>query len=215
MPAERQRSEAGPAVPAGRRRSEPGPAAARIAEDPEAAAREICLRLLTLAPRTRAQLADALQRSGVPDRAAETVLARFTEAGLIDDPAFARAWVESRHYSRGLSRRALSAELRRRGVADGDVQEAVETLDPDQEAATARQLIARKAAATRGQPPEVRVRKLMGVLARKGYGSALAYRVVREALEREGADLAAAVPEPDLSEPDLSGPDPGTALDQL
>ncbi len=151
----------------------------------------------------------------MPDRAAETVLDRFTEAGLIDDPAFARAWVESRHYSRGLSRRALSAELRRRGVADDDVQEAVETLDPDQEAATARQLIARKAAATRGQPPEVRVRKLMGVLARKGYGSALAYRVVREALEREGADLAAAVPEPDLSEPDLSEPDPDTALDQL
>jgi regulatory protein len=193
-------------------------AAARVAEDPEAAAREICLRLLTLSPRTRAQLADALRRRGVPDQAAETVLDRFTEAGLIDDPAFARAWVESRHYSRGLSRRALSAELRRRGVADNDVHEAVETLDPDQEVATARQLIARKAAATRGQPPEVRIRKLMGVLARKGYGSALAYRVVRETLEHEGADLAADVPEPDFSEPDAAGPDgfgpvPDTGLD--
>jgi regulatory protein len=196
-----------------------GRAAARIAEDPEAAAREICLRLLTLAPRTRAQLADALRRRGVPDQAAETVLDRFTEAGLIDDPAFARAWVESRHYSRGLSRRALSAELRRRGVADDDVHEAVETLDSDQEVATARQLIARKAAATRGQPPAVRMRKLMGVLARKGYGSALAYRVVREALEHEGADPAGPdVPEPDFSEPDAAGPDgfgpvPDTGLD--
>jgi regulatory protein len=182
--------------------SGPGPAAARVAEDPEAAAREICLRLLTLAPRTRAQLADALRRRGVPDQAADTVLDRFTEAGLIDDPAFARAWVESRHHSRGLSRRALSAELRRRGVADDDVQEAVETLDPDQEVATARQLVARKAAATRGQPPEARMRKLMGVLARKGYGSALAYRVVRETLEQEGSSLAEDVPEPDFSPPD-------------
>jgi regulatory protein len=192
--------------------------AAEIAEDPEAKARQICLRLLTLAPRTRAQLADALRRRGVPDQSAETVLDRFTEAGLIDDPAFARAWVESRHYSRGLSRRALSAELRRRGVADGDVHEAVETLDPDQEVATARQLIARKAAATRGQPPEARVRKLMGVLARKGYGSALAYRVVRETLEHEGTGLAEDVPEPDFSEPDAGGPDgfgpvPDTGLD--
>jgi hypothetical protein len=47
----------------------------------------------------------------------------------------------------------------------------------------------------------------MGVLARKGYGSALAYRVVRETLEQEGADLAGDIPEPDFSEPDATGPD--------
>ncbi len=169
--------------------------------DPEAAARQICLRLLTIEPRTRAQLADALRRRHIPGPAAETILDRFTEAGLIDDPAFARAWVESRHHGRGLSRRALSAELRRRGVADEDVHEAVELVGPDQEAATARHLIAGKVAATRGQPSAVRVRKLMGVLARKGYGAALAYRVVREALEAEGAQIAEDVTEPD---PDIS-----------
>ena len=173
-------------------------------KDPEAAARAICLRLLTLSPRTRAQLADALRRRHIPGPAAEAVLDRFTEAGLIDDPAFARAWVESRHHGRGLSRRALSAELRRRGVADDDVHEAIELVDPDQEAATARQLIARRVAATRGQPSDARVRKLMGVLARKGYGAALAYRVVREALEAEGA--------PGLDETEIGGefaePDP-------
>jgi len=166
-------------------REAPGPP-----KDPEAAAREICLRLLTFSPRTRAQLADALRRRHIPDPAAEAVLDRFIEAGLIDDPAFARAWVESRHHGRGLSRRALSAELRRRGVADDNVHEAIELVDPDQEAATARQLIARRVAATRGQPFEARVRKLMGVLARKGYGAALAYRVVREALEAERAEQA-------------------------
>jgi len=183
------------------RRGAQAPAAPVAPEDPEAAARQICLRLLTIEPRTRAQLADALRRRRIPGPAAETVLDRFTEAGLIDDPAFARAWVESRHHSRGLSRRALSAELRRRGVADEDVHEAVEMVGPDQEAATARHLIARKAAATRGQPSAVRVRKLMGVLARKGYGAALAYRVVREALEAEGAQIAGDLIEPD---PDIS-----------
>jgi regulatory protein len=142
----------------------------------------------------------------VPDQAAEAVLDRFTEAGLIDDPAFARAWVDSRHYGRGLSRRALSAELRRRGVADDDVHDAIETLDPEQEVATAQQLIGRKVEATRGQPPATRVRKLMGILARKGYSSALAYRVVREALEHEGAELAAEVTEPD---PDADLDQPG------
>jgi regulatory protein len=186
--------------------SSPGPDD-RSGLSTEAAARQVCLRLLTLAPRTRAQLADALWRRHIPDEAAEAVLDRFTEIGLIDDPAFARAWVESRHHGRGLSRRALSSELHRRGVADDDVHEAIELVDDDQEAATARQVIAGKVRATRGQPSATRVRKLMGVLARKGYGAALAYRVVREALEAEGAyaaEIAAEIGEPD---PDIGSED--------
>jgi len=186
--------------------SSPGPDD-RSGLSPEAAARQVCLRLLTLAPRTRAQLAGALRRRHIPDEAAEAVLDRFTEIGLIDDPAFARAWVESRHHGRGLSRRALSSELHRRGVADEDVHEAIELVDDDQEAVMARQVIAGKVRATRGQPSATRVRKLMGVLARKGYGAALAYRVVREALEAEGAyaaEIAAEIGEPD---PDIGSDD--------
>jgi len=175
--------------------------APKVPRDPEAAARQICLRLITIEPRTRAQLAQAMQRKQIPDAVAEGILDRFTEVGLIDDQAFARAWVESRHHSRGLSRRVLSTELRRRGVDPEDVREAVETLDPDQEVATARQIVDRKLRATRGQPPEARMRRLVGALARKGYGAALSYRVVREALEAEGtqaAELAGALDDPDL-----------------
>ncbi len=186
---------------------ETGAPDAGISRDPETAARQVCLRLLTLAPQTRAQLTDALRRRRIPDEAAQAVLDRFTEIGLIDDPAFARAWVESRHHGRGLSRRALSSELHRRGVADEDVYEAIELVDDDQEAAMARQVIAGKVRATRGQPSATRIRKLMGVLARKGYGAALAYRVVREALEAEGAcaaEIAAEIGEPD---PDIGSDD--------
>jgi len=157
--------------------------------DPEAQARQICLRLLTIAPRTQAQLAEALHRRGVPDEAAETVLSRFADVGLIDDAAFARAWVESRHYSRGLSRRSLSAELRRQGVQSQEIREAVDTLDPEQEVATARRLVERKMAGTRGQPPEVRVRRAAGSLARKGYPAGLVFRLIKEVLEREGEAL--------------------------
>ncbi len=160
--------------------------------DPEAVARLICLRLLTAAPRTQAQLAAALRRRGVPEQAAEAVLGRFAEVKLIDDATFASAWVESRHHGRGLSGRALAAELRDRGVASGDIQAAVARLDPEQEVATARSLVASRLAATRGQPAPARVRRLIGVLARKGYSQALAYRLVREALEQEGVDLAGA-----------------------
>lgn len=172
--------------------------AADVPADPESVARLICLRLLTAAPRTRAQLADALRRRGVPDDAAEVVLARFAEVGLIDDAMFASAWVESRHHGKGLGRRALAAELNRRGVDREDIQAAVAQLSPETEHDTARALVDRKLASTASQPPQARIRKLVGMLARKGYPPGLAYRVVREALEQ--ADQNAATEGPDADE---------------
>ncbi|MFG1999593.1 recombination regulator RecX [Spirillospora sp. NPDC048911] len=175
-----------------RRRREPtegSSAADTPPADPEAVARDVCLRMLTMAPRTRAQLADALRRKNVPDDVADNVLGRFTDVGLIDDEAFAQAWVQSRHTGRGLAKRALAAELRQRGVDNETVQEAVETLDPDQEERTARELMARKVAATRGMDPAKRTRRLVGMLARKGYSPGLAYRVVKEVLDEEGLEL--------------------------
>ncbi|WP_081937442.1 recombination regulator RecX [Streptosporangium roseum] len=167
------------------------PASRGPAADPQAVARAICLRLLTMAPRTRAQLAEALRKREVPEEAAEAVLERFSEVGLIDDEAFAAAWVSSRHTGRGLARRALASELRHRGVDEDTVKEAVEQLDPEQEVETARRLVARKLSATRGLETAVRTRRLAGMLARKGYGPGLAFRVVREALEGEEAESPA------------------------
>jgi regulatory protein len=151
-------------------------------------ARAICLRLLTGQPRTRAELAAALARRDVPAEAADAVLGRFTEVGLIDDRAFAEAWVGSRHAGRGLARRALAAELRRRGVDGGTVDEAVSSLDPATEERTARELVRRRLASTGRLDPPVRLRRLVAMLARKGYPPGLAVRVVREELGREGAD---------------------------
>jgi regulatory protein len=92
-------------------------------------------------------------------------------------------------------------------VADEDVHEAIELVDDDQEAAMARQVIAGKVRATRGQPSATRIRKLMGALARRGYGAALAYRVVREALEAEGAYAAEIAAEIGEADPDIGSED--------
>ncbi|MFG3155108.1 recombination regulator RecX [Streptomyces sp. NPDC048219] len=156
--------------------------------DPVEQARAICLRLLTGTPRTRKQLADALRKREIPDEAAEEVLSRFEEAGLINDSAFADAWVESRHHGRGLARRALARELRTKGVDSTLIDAAVSQLDSDQEEETARELVARKLRATRGLDRDKRLRRLAGMLARKGYPEGMALRVVRQALEQEGED---------------------------
>ncbi|MEV0784339.1 recombination regulator RecX [Streptomyces sp. NPDC050423] len=156
--------------------------------DPVEQARDICLRLLTGTARTRKQLADALRKREIPDEAAEEVLSRFEDVGLIDDAAFADAWVESRHQGRGLARRALVRELRTKGVDSAVIDEAVGQLDPEQEEATARELVARRLRSTRGLDRDKRLRRLAGMLARKGYGEGMALRVVRRALEEEGED---------------------------
>ena len=156
--------------------------------DPESVARTIALRKLAVAPQTRAQLDDAMARRGVPEDIRNRILDRFDDVGLIDDAMFARMWVESRHAGRGLAKKALAHELRRRGVDSSIVDEAVAELGPEQEEATARALVARKLPAMRGLDAASRTRRLVGMLARKGYPAGLAFRVVRDALERDGID---------------------------
>lgn len=154
--------------------------------DPEERARALCLRLLTGTPRTRRQLADAMRKQEIPDETAEHILERFQDVGLIDDQAFANAWVESRHRGRGLARRALAVELRHRGVDAELVSAAVGQLDSEQEEETARELVRRRLPGTRGLHRDKRIRRLAGMLARKGYPEGLALRVVRDALAEEG-----------------------------
>ncbi|MFI5888710.1 regulatory protein RecX [Actinoplanes sp. NPDC051513] len=152
-------------------------------------AREICLRQLALRPRTRAELAKVLARKEISEEVIAEVLDRYDEVGIIDDAAFARAWVSSRHHGRGLARRALANELRQRGVDAEVAGEALDTLDDEDEAATARALVDRKLRTARGTPEAV-FRRLVGMLARKGYPAGVAIRAVKDALAARDAGAA-------------------------
>ena len=181
-------------------------------EDPETVAKGICLRALTGTAKTRKQLAELLAKKDVPDEAAAAVLDRFTEVGLIDDAAFAAAWVSSRQSGRGLARRALASELRAKGV-DGEVAAAaVAEVDPQDEWDSARRLVERKVPSMRRLDRATAERRLMGMLARKGYGGGLAGYVVREALDADGAaEDAAAEAEPvDTDRPDVGPSEAGS-----
>lgn len=153
--------------------------------DPESVARAICLRLLSQRACTRAELAQALRRRGIPDEPAAAVLTRFAEVGLIDDELLAQNLALAEHRERGLAGRAVAAKLRKRGLPESAVEGALGLIDPDSEREAARRLVARKLRSVRGLPPETRTRRLMGVLARRGYPPTLAGEVVREALAGE------------------------------
>lgn len=138
------------------------------------------LRQLTGQARTRVELERILARKGIPEDAARAVLDRLGEVGLVDDQAFAQAWVESRQQRRHLSRSALKRELARKGVEPEVITDAVAGVDSDDELGAARALAEKKSRSMGGLDPEVRRRRLAGALARRGFGPGIVYRVLDE-----------------------------------
>lgn len=174
---------------AGRRSvANPAPARGSPPEDPAERARRLCLDLLDRRPRTRAELATALDRRGIAPPTAARVLDRLTEVGLVDDAAFATAWVATRQASRALGRAALARELRRRGVAEEVLRGATEVVDADAELIAARALVAARLPRMAGLSREAAARRLCGLLARRGYPAGLAARVVAQALDTDRVD---------------------------
>ena len=164
--------------------------------DPDSVARTICLDLLAARARSRAELADGLARRGVDDDVAGRVLDRLDAVGLVDDAAFAEQWVSSRHRHQGLGKRALAGELHRKGVDRETASTAIDAIGRDDERARARALVDRRLPSLARHDHTVAARRLVGMLARKGYDAGVAYAVVREALA-EHAEVRDAAGPPD------------------
>lgn len=151
--------------------------------DPQyAQAKRIVLRKLAAAPRSRAQLAETLAAKEIPEAVADAVLDRMEAVGLVDDEAFAEMVVRSVSASRGLARRSIAEELRKRGVSDEIVEEALTPVDDVMERDSARRLVEKKLRTMNGLAIDVKRRRLAGMLARKGYPSGVVYPVISEAL---------------------------------
>lgn len=159
------------------------PASVAPDADPEAVARAIVLRQLSMAPRSRGHLEKKLRLKGCDDAVAERVLDRMTQVGLIDDEAFAEMLVRERQAGKGLARRALAHELRKQGVDQEIADEALGQIVDGSERVRAEQLVAKKLRTMHGLAPDVQARRLAGMLARKGYPGEIAWPVIREAVD--------------------------------
>ena len=164
------------------RASAPDPQTQDREPDPHDVARQIVLRQLAMAPRSRAQLEQKLLQRGCPADVTATVLDRMTEVGLVDDEAYAQMLVRSQQAGRGLARRALARELRTKGIEDDLAQRALASIPDADERDRARTLVDKKLRAMHGLGIEVQTRRLAGMLARKGYSSSVIYAVIREAI---------------------------------
>ena len=149
--------------------------------DPVAVAREIALRLLTVRQRTRAELAQAMARRKVPPGAAQHILDRFTEVGLLDDQAYARDWVAAGN-RRLRGSRALAVELAGKGVDDELIAEALAERSSDDDLQAALALARRRLPSLARLDRQVRYRRLCGLLQRRGFGWAVIAQVSRVVL---------------------------------
>lgn len=153
----------------------------------EERARELALRILTAAPKSRAQLAQRLTVKGVDDSITEGLLDRFERVGLLDDAALAAMIVRTRFAEKKQSRRAIAQELNRKGIPGPVAEVALAQLDDDDESHAALDLARARLRRTVGLERDVRIRRALGALGRKGYSSGVAMASIRTALDEERA----------------------------
>ncbi|MUM17252.1 recombinase RecX [Mycobacterium sp. CBMA 623] len=111
---------------------------------------------------------------------------RLAAAGLINDADFATQWVQSRHTYAGKGKRALAAELRAKGVSAENAAAALAQIDGDAERTRAVQLVAKKLKSENLDDGGIRAaRRLVAMLARRGYSQSMAYDIVKNALASE------------------------------
>jgi regulatory protein len=146
------------------------------------AAKQVLLRRLSHAPRTRKELAKDLKDKDISDEVANVALDRFEEVGLINDQALASNYVSSQHERKGIGKNALRQQLRAKGVSDDVALEAISQISDDQEFQAAFALACKKIRSLQKDDAKTQLRKIVGVLARKGYSSNLAFRVAKEVI---------------------------------
>jgi regulatory protein len=150
----------------------------------EEQARALCLRLLTARARTRAELAGQLRKRGYPGDVSTRVLDRLAQVGLVDDADFAEQWVQSRRRYAGKGKRALAAELRNKGVDDDVIDAALADIGAERD--RAEQLVRDKLRREKLDGDDAKVaRRLVAMLARRGYSQPMAYDVVSAELASE------------------------------
>ena len=161
--------------------------AALRGEDERQRAYDQAVRFLSYRPRSRAEMAHYLRGKHLDESVIDEILERLTQAGYLDDEAFARFWVENRSCFRPRSRRALEYELRQKGLSRQVIVQALGSLDDEAAAWQAvRHLLPRWSALD-----DDRLRqKIAGFLGRRGFGYEVIDAVFKKACQalrtREG-----------------------------
>jgi regulatory protein len=139
--------------------------------------------------KSKGELLAHLKKRGVEDDVANATIYKLAENGLINDAEFAKAWTQSRHNAKKLSKRIIAGELRTRGVDQSAIDEALDEIDDESEYRTAFSLAMKKYSTMSRMEPEVQIRRIQSLLQRKGFGFGVIGRVIRELDIHSGEQL--------------------------
>ncbi len=148
--------------------------------DPYSIANTIALNALVARAKSKGELLAHLKKRGVEDDVAQATIFRLQENGLVNDEEFAKAWTQSRHTSKKLSKRIIAGELRTRGVDQSSIDQALDEIDDESEYRTAFSLGMKKYNTMSRLEPEVQIRRIQSLLQRKGFSFPTIARVIRE-----------------------------------
>lgn len=173
----------------------PGGLFDHAAEEAKAAVRKRALLLLDARARSRHELRGRLLDLEFEEEVVDDVLDDLAGVGLLDDVAFAHEWVRQRHARRGKSSRVLDRELQDKGVDSATRADALGQIDAADEEATARALAEKKARSVRAVPADraesdKALRRIVGVLARRGFAQGMSLRIARDVLDERVAQLS-------------------------
>ena len=139
---------------------------------------EAALRFLEARQRSGAEVRRRLLERGYRADLVEGCLTRLTDLGIVDDAAFAKAWVDSRDRVRPRGERALRQELRLKGIDRAVVDDTIASREherPEADEDAARRLLERHAGALARVPdPRARRQRAYALLARNGFDAELA-----------------------------------------
>lgn len=120
------------------------------------------LRYVAIRPRSEGELRDYFRRKQIDSVTGEQIIQRLRNMSLVDDAAFARAWVGNRRLLKSVSKRRLRLELQQKRVAS-DIIDQVLQDDEGNDKQALKELIEKK----RARYPDQQ--KLMQYLARQGF----------------------------------------------
>lgn len=141
------------------------------------------LNYLSYRPRSQAEVVAYLEKRDLPESQIETITGRLERAGLLDDEAFARYWVENRERFRPRGLRALRYELWGKGISQEVTDRVLASIDTS---ASAYRAAGKKARQLSHLDRKTFERKLVEYLARRGFD----YEEAREVAGRQWKELA-------------------------
>lgn len=165
----------------------------------KASAMNSCMWHLGQSSKTKKQLRDKLVLKEIPEDIIEETLERLVELQYVDDENYADIFVQNKQAFNKMGKGAIRQELRKKGIDQETIENALEEISEDDERVRARELVLKKLPSTRNLDRQKRMNRLVGMLSRKGYGGNIVFGVINECLNEEAEELA---------EEDIDIPDP-------